>query len=264
MSMPVVLTAAGSDSGGGAGIQADLKTFMAMSVFGTSVIVAITAQNSYEVRDIFPVSIESIRSQFDAVLGDMKVSAAKTGMLFSAEIIRAVAEKFDEYGVGNIIVDPVMVSKSNARLLREDAIQTLIDTLLPVSYAVTPNIPEAEILSGIKIKGPDDVEEAAKRIYEITGSMPLIKGGHLEGEPVDTFYDGSNYFKFQGKRINTKNTHGTGDTLSSAMVSYLAKGIPLKESIGKAKEYVEGAITYSFPTGRGYGSLCHSWEFSKC
>ncbi len=264
MSIPIVLTVAGSDSGGGAGIQADLKTFTAMSVFGTSVIVAITAQNSYEVRDIFPVNPEFIKSQFDAVLGDMKVSAAKTGMLFSSEIIRAVAEKFNEYSVRNIIVDPVMVSKSNARLLREDAVRTLIDTLLPISYVVTPNVPEAEILSGIKIKGPDDVEEAAKKIYEITGSMPLIKGGHLEGEPVDTFYDGTNYYRFQGKRINTKNTHGTGDTLSSAIVSCIAKGIPLREAISTAKEYVEGAIRYSFPTGRGYGSLCHSWEFSKC
>ncbi|MGC8608825.1 MAG: bifunctional hydroxymethylpyrimidine kinase/phosphomethylpyrimidine kinase [Thermoplasmata archaeon] len=264
MSIPMVMTVAGSDSGGGAGIQADLKTFTALSVFGTSVIVALTAQNSYEVADILPVNTKFIKSQFDAVLSDMKISAAKTGMLFSREIIETVTEKFREYSIQNIVVDPVMVSKSNARLLREDAIDSLLRKLLPISYIVTPNVPEAEILSGMKITNEEDAERSAARIYDETGSMALVKGGHLQGEPVDIFYDGSHFYKFRGIRINTKNTHGTGDTLSSAIISYVSRGFSTIDAIDMAKKYVEGAIKGSFSTGKGYGSLCHSWQFSQC
>ncbi|KAA8922922.1 bifunctional hydroxymethylpyrimidine kinase/phosphomethylpyrimidine kinase [Thermoplasma sp.] len=259
--VPHALTVAGSDSGGGAGIQADLKTFNALSVFGMSVIVALTAQNSYEVSGIFPVPPDFVRLQFETVAMDIKVDGSKTGMLFSSEIIDVVAEEFTEFSVPVIVVDPVMVSKSNARLLKEDAIDALKRKLLTISTLVTPNIPEAEILSGIRIKDVADMHTAAERIHEETGSHVLVKGGHLASSPIDVFYDGRTSQEYPGIRIDTKNTHGTGDTLSSAIVSYMIRGHSEIESIRLAKEYVEGAIKKSFPTGRGYGSLCHWWQY---
>ncbi|WP_297215078.1 bifunctional hydroxymethylpyrimidine kinase/phosphomethylpyrimidine kinase [Thermoplasma sp.] len=255
------LTVAGSDSGGGAGIQADLKTFNSLSVFGMSVIVALTAQNSYEVSGIMPVPPDFVKLQFETVAKDIRVDGSKTGMLFSSEIIEVVAKEFSEFSVPIIVVDPVMVSKSNARLLKEDAIETLMKKLLPISTMVTPNIPEAEILSGINIKDSNDMRSAAEKIYEETGSHVLVKGGHLQSAPLDVLYDGSSFHEFPGSRIETKNTHGTGDTLSSAIVSYMIRGHGEIEAVRMAKEYVEGAIKNSFETGRGYGSLCHWWQY---
>jgi len=257
------LTVAGSDSGGGAGIQADLKTFNALSVFGMSVIVAITAQNSYEVSGILPIPPDFVKLQFETVAKDIKVDGSKTGMLFSSDIISVVAAEFTEFGVPVVVVDPVMVSKSNARLLKEDAIETLKKKLLPISTMVTPNVPEAEILSGIKIRSIEDMHSAAEKLYDETGSHVLIKGGHLESSPIDVLYDGRSFHEFSGVRIDTKNTHGTGDTLSSAIVSYMIKGHSESESVRLAKEYVEGAIKNSFATGRGYGSLCHWWQYGQ-
>ncbi|BAB59655.1 phosphomethylpyrimidine kinase [Thermoplasma volcanium GSS1] len=264
MPIPKALTIAGSDSGGGAGIQADLKTFNSLSVFGMSVITAVTAQNSYEVSGILPVPPEFVKLQIDTVAKDIKVDGAKTGMLFSSEIIKVVTGSIKDYSIKPVIVDPVMVSKSNARLLREDAIESLIKYLLPESTIVTPNIPEAEILASMSISTIEDMKAAAEKIGTEIGLKVLVKGGHFNGPPIDIYYDGSNILKFEGTRYETKNTHGTGDTLSSAILSFLIKGYREQEAIALGKEYVEGSIRNSFPTGSGFGSLCHWWRYGEC
>lgn len=258
------LTVAGSDSGGGAGIQADLKTFTALSVFGSSVIVALTAQNSVEVSGILEVPSDFVEKQMDAVLSDIGTDAAKTGMLFSQSIIKSVTKKFREYGVEKIVVDPVMVSKTNARLLKEDAVSSLVTELAPISYLITPNGPEAEIISNVKIRNADDVMDAALRIHDESGCRVLIKGGHFEGESsVDTLYDGSKFYHFSGKRIDTQNTHGTGDTLSAGITAFLSKGLSLKESVERSREFLQGTIENSFPMGKGFGSLMHYWKIKR-
>lgn len=255
------LTVAGSDSGGGAGIQADLKTFTALSVFGSSVIVALTAQNSLRVTGIHEVPPEFVGQQMDAVLSDIGTDASKTGMLFSSEIIRTVAKKYKEYGVKKITVDPVMVSKTGSILLKKEAISSLMDVLAPLTYLITPNVPEAEILSGIKITGKETAIEAAVAIHNSTGAGVLLKGGHLSEtkESRDILYDGRKITEFAEERIETRNTHGTGDTLSAAITAFLAGGTGLEDSIRNAKKYLQGAIRNSFPMGRGYGSLSHFW-----
>ena len=255
-----VMTVASTDSGGGAGIMADLKTFTAMKVFGTAVIVSLTAQNSVTVKSIYEVPVYFINDQFDAIMEDIGTDAAKTGMLYSEEIISAVTEKFLQYDVHNIVVDPVMVSKTNARLLKEDAVFTMVHKLMKVATLITPNIPESEVISSMKINTVEDAKIAAKKISGITGSAVLVKGGHSGGNfSTDILYDGKEYSEFSGIRIDTKNTHGTGDTLSASIASYLAAGKSLYDSISLAREYIEGAIKNSFPMGNGYGSLSHFW-----
>ncbi|AGO61600.1 bifunctional hydroxymethylpyrimidine kinase/phosphomethylpyrimidine kinase [Ferroplasma acidiphilum] len=254
------MSVASTDSGGGAGIMADLKTFTAMKVFGTSVIVTLTAQNSVSVKSIYELPLKFINEQFDAIMEDIGTDAAKTGMLYSAPVISDVTEKFKQYGIKNIVIDPVMISKTNVRLLREDAVETMITKLMKIAELITPNIPEAEKISSMKIRNSEDTKIASKKIYENTGSSVLIKGGHAGSRySTDILYDGSEYYEFPSRRINTNNTHGTGDTLSASIASYLASGKKLPESIELAKKYIDGAIENSFPMGKGYGALSHFW-----
>ncbi len=257
------LTVGGSDSGGGAGIQADLKTFSALSVFGSTVIVAITAQNSVEVSGIMAVPVSFVKKQLDAVLSDIGTDAAKTGMLHSAEAIRAVAGRLKDHGVERIVVDPVMVAKTGARLLRRDAVNALMERLVSISLLVTPNIPEAEVMAGMKIKSEEDIENAARRIYERTGANVLVKGGHAVGKrSTDVLCRSAVLRRYSGRRIDTRNTHGTGDTLSAAITAYLARDMDLTDAVGAGRAFLQRALERSFPAGRGFGSLDHSWRLN--
>lgn len=255
------LTIAGSDSGGGAGIQADLKTMTSLSVFGSSVIVALTAQNSTKVSDILEVPPDFIISQIDAVLSDMGADSVKTGMLFSSTTISAVSRGLREYAVSGIIIDPVMISKTGAVLLRNDAISAMIDLLFPLAALITPNVPEAERISGLPIASSEDAKTVSLKLSDEYGIGVLIKGGHLGDETVKDFLsiNGKTYV-YSGKRVNTENSHGTGDTLSAAICSYLALGNPLLKAVELARVYLQNAIEQSFPMGKGYGSLNHFWR----
>lgn len=254
------MTVAGSDSGGGAGLQADLKTFTAMGVSGSSIITALTAQNSLEVRGIFEVPPSFVELQMDAVLSDIGTDAAKTGMLYSADIIKVVSRKFREYSVP-YVVDPVMISKSGSRLLRKDAIDEMISSLLPGAVLITPNIPEAETLSSVKISNREDAVMVAEKLHNAIGCAVLVKGGHSQGEnSIDILCKDGKISTFSSRRINTENTHGTGDTLSAAITSCLALGLDMESSIREAKSFLDGAIKNSFNSGKGFGSLNHFWR----
>jgi hydroxymethylpyrimidine/phosphomethylpyrimidine kinase len=251
------LTIAGSDSGGGAGIQADLKTFSALGVFGTSAITAITAQNTLGVTAVFELPPEIVAAQIDAVLTDIGADAVKTGMLSNSEIIRVVAAKVREYGISTLVVDPVMVATSGDRLLREDAVEALRTELLPLATVVTPNLPEAEVLMGQEVSSLEQMREAARAIVGLGARSAVVKGGHLAGDAVDVFYDGSSFTELPARRIDTTSTHGTGCTLASAIAALLARGEPLESAIGGAKVYLTAAIERSFPLGRGHGPVHH-------
>jgi len=251
------LTIAGSDSGGGAGIQADLKTFAALGVYGTSALTAVTAQNTVGVRAVEEVSPATVAAQIDAVLEDIGADAAKTGMLSSAAIIAAVAGRIGAHGITRLVVDPVMVSKSGDRLLREDAVRALRTVLLPLALVVTPNLPEAETLAGMPIGNRATLEDAARRIAALGPRYVLIKGGHTPGDPVDILCDGHAFRAYPGERIATSSTHGTGCTLSAAIAAYLARGLTVEDAIGRAKEYVAAAMRAANPLGRGHGPLHH-------
>ena len=259
--VPRALTIAGSDSGGGAGIQADLKTMTSLSVFGSSVIVALTAQNSVKVSGIYEVAPDFIISQIDAVLSDMGADSVKTGMLYSSTTISAVSRGLREYAVSGIIIDPVMISKTGAVLLRDDAISEMIAHLFPLAALITPNAPEAERISGQAIGSSEDAMSVSQKLSDEYGIGVLIKGGHLAGETVKDFLtiDGRTYV-YSGKRVNTENSHGTGDTLSAAICSYLALGNPLLKAVELSRTYLQNAIEHSFPMGKGYGSLNHFWR----
>ncbi len=251
----VALTIAGSDSGGGAGIQADLKTFAALGVHGTSAIVAITAQNTHSVTGIQEISTGIIERQIDAVVQDLGVDSAKTGMLFSSPIISTVAKKVKRYRFP-LVVDPVMISKSGVQLLKEDAVETLIKELLPLASVVTPNKSEAERLTGIEIRDLDDAKESAKKIVnEYHAKASVIKGGHLSGgtESVDVLYYAGKFMELSAPRIDTKNTHGIGCTFSSAIAGELAKGRDIPSAVERAKLFINYAIQYAFPIGSGHG-----------
>lgn len=250
------LTIAGSDSGGGAGIQADLKTFAALGVHGLSVITSITAQNTYEVRAVFDLPLDIIKTQFEAVVEDIGVDAAKTGMLSRKEVVELVASLLKSYGIPTV-VDPVMVAKSGAPLLREDAVEALVKKLIPVATVVTPNRFEAEKITGIQIKTVEDARKVAKVIVEDLGARAaVVKGGHLEGdESVDVLYVDGVFKEFRGKRVYTKNTHGTGCSFSAAIAAELAKGKPIVEAVRIAKEFITIAIEYGLDIGRGYGPV---------
>ncbi|MEJ5363381.1 MAG: bifunctional hydroxymethylpyrimidine kinase/phosphomethylpyrimidine kinase [Spirochaetota bacterium] len=252
-----VLTIAGSDSGGGAGIQADLKTITALGCFGMTVITAITAQNTLGVIDYMPVPLDMIEKQFDAVASDIPIHTAKTGMLATPEIVKLVAAKIKQYSINNCVVDPVMVAKGGSKLLSDDAIQSVIQNLIPIAHVITPNIHEAEVLTTITIKNINDMKDAAKKIYTFGARYVVVKGGHLESDPSDVIYDGKNFTVLKNKRIETKNTHGTGCTFSSAIASYIAKGYDTIEAITKAKEFITKAITFSLPLGNGHGPTNH-------
>ena len=257
MSIPKALTIAGSDSGGGAGIQADLKTFSAYRVFGLSVITAVTAQNSVGVQGVENLAPAFVARQLRSVLEDFGVDAAKCGMLSVAPIIEAVAGVLGEHPIDKFVVDPVMVAKSGNSLLQPDAVEALIHHILPVALVVTPNLPEAEVLSGMTVSNREDMEEAARRIGKLGARHVLVKGGHLKGDAVDILWNGREVMAFQAPRVESSNTHGTGCTLSAAIAAGLAKGRPLGEAVREAKAYVTKAIREGFALGRGVGQLRH-------
>jgi hydroxymethylpyrimidine/phosphomethylpyrimidine kinase len=253
------LTIAGSDSGGGAGIQADLKTFQELGTFGMSVITALTAQNTQGVHGVYPQTTEAIIAQLDAVLSDIGVDAVKTGMLFSSEIIKAISEKLQAYNVTNLVVDPVMVAKGGQSLLQEEAIEAVRHHLVPLATVITPNIPEAEVIIGrTGIATIKDMEEAAKRIHDLGAMNVVLKGGHLGGEEsTDVLFDGNSFTYLPIKRIPTKHTHGTGCTFAAAIAAGLAKGQSVLEATQVAKEFISCAIEHGFAIGQGIGPTNH-------
>jgi hydroxymethylpyrimidine/phosphomethylpyrimidine kinase len=256
MKVPVALTIAGSDSGGGAGIQADLKTFAAFGVHGTSAITAVTAQNTVAVSEIHELPIRVIRAQIDAVVEDIGVQAAKTGMLASAEIIEAVAAAIREHGIRNLVVDPVMVAKGGARLLHSDAIASLYRHLLPLAAVVTPNLPEAEVLLGRAVTTLDDRRQAARDLVALGPRAAVVKGGHAdEAQAVDVYWDGVTMVELVGRRIKTKNTHGSGCVFSAAITAGLANGQEPLEAVQAAKVFIERAIEHSLELGKGHGPV---------
>jgi hydroxymethylpyrimidine/phosphomethylpyrimidine kinase len=252
-----VLTIAGSDSGGGAGIQADLKTITALGGFGMSVITALTAQNTLGVLGIHEVPAEFVALQFDAVASDIGIDAAKTGMLASTEILRVVVAKAKQYNVEKLVVDPVMVAKGGARLIREDARETLVKDLIPLACVVTPNIPEAEVLSGMPIAGRKDMRAAAVAIHKLGARQVVVKGGHLSGAALDILYDGRRFHEFTTERIATGDTHGTGCTFSAAIATGLAAGKTVHDAVAVAKTYIQAAIRHAWRIGGGHGPTNH-------
>jgi hydroxymethylpyrimidine/phosphomethylpyrimidine kinase len=258
--MKTALTIAGSDSCGGAGIQADIKTMTMNGVYAMSAITALTAQNTTGVTGIMEVTPEFLASQLDAVFTDIRPDAVKTGMVASSELIRVIAQKLKEYGAKNIVVDPVMVATSGAKLISDDAIETLKQELLPLADVITPNIPEAEVLSGMTIRNEDDMIAAAKVICEKFGCSVLCKGGHQINDANDLLYRNGSYVWFKGKRIDNPNTHGTGCTLSSAIASNLAKGEDMDSAVKNAKDYISGALAAMLDLGKGSGPLCHNYK----
>lgn len=258
--VPKAMTIAGSDSGGGAGIQADLKTFYALGVYGSSVLTAVTAQNTVEVAAIAEVPDEVVIAQIDTVAEDIGADAVKTGMLTNRSIIQNVADRLEAWGIPWLVVDPVMVSKSGASLLNPNAISVLTSELLPLASIVTPNIPEAEILAGIAISSDEHVREAARRIHALGPGIVIVKGGHREGPAVDLVFDGSSFLPVEGERIDTRNTHGTGCTFSAAITAFLARGLPPIESIQLAKRYLEAALRSSVSIGEGQSPVNHAIE----
>ena len=263
MKLKTALTIAGSDCSGGAGIQADLKTFSANGVFGMSVIVSVVAENTSRVISVENVSPEMIKNQIDAVFEDIEVDAVKVGMLSDSVCMNTVAEKLMQYKPQYAVVDPVMIAKGGHALMQEDALSTLIEKVIPLAYVLTPNIPEAETITGMKISELDEMKQAAEKIYSMGAKNVLIKGGHLTGDALDVLYDGKEFHTFSAERINTKNTHGTGCTYSSAITANLAKGVPLVLAVAKAKAYVTTAIEHSLELGQGHGPTNHFYELYK-
>lgn len=258
-----LLTIAGSDSSGGAGIQADLKTFSALGTFGMSVITAVTAQNTQGVFAVENISPKVVAAQIDAIFDDINVDAVKVGMVSQTEIIDIIASKLKEHKAVNIVIDPVMISKSGYHLLEPEAKKALIEKLVPLADIITPNIPEAEELTGLKISDFSHMEEAARMISKMGAKFVLIKGGHLEGESTDVLFDGEMFHYYPGKRIETKNTHGTGCTLSSAIAANLGKGEFVAEAVRDAKFFITGAIQNSLSIGKGVGPTHHFHELYK-
>jgi hydroxymethylpyrimidine/phosphomethylpyrimidine kinase len=257
MQLPRALTIAGSDSGGGAGIQADLKTFSAFRVFGMSVITAVTAQNSMGVQAVENLPPAFVLEELRSVLSDFGADAAKCGMLSTAPIIDAVAAGLAEHPVDKLVVDPVMVAKSGAALLRPDAQAALVSRILPLALVVTPNLPEAEALAGMPVTNRDEMEEAARRIHRLGPRHVLVKGGHLKDDAVDVLWNGKAFTAYSAPRIDSTNTHGTGCTLSAAIAAGLSRGQALAEAVREAKAYVTAAIREGFRAGRGVGQLRH-------
>jgi hydroxymethylpyrimidine/phosphomethylpyrimidine kinase len=257
------LTIAGSDSGGGAGIQADLKTFSALGVYGASVITAVTAQDTQRVYDFVEMDPAFVAKQIDAVLGDIGADAVKTGMLASAPIIETVAERLQRWEATTLVVDPVMVAKGGDRLLREDAVAALKQRLLPLALVVTPNIPEAEVLTGHDLKTWDDIRDAAREIHAMGAANVVVKGGHREDEAhsTDLLFDGNTFRDFPVARIQTTSTHGTGCTFASAIAASLAKGETVEQSVLAAKAYVTRALQAAFPLGHGHGPVHHFYRW---
>ncbi len=257
--MKIALTIAGSDCSGGAGIQADLKTFLANGVYGMSAITALTAQNTCGVRSVMNSTPEFLCDQLDAIFEDIPPDAIKIGMVSSAELIEIIAAKLKFRKAKNIVVDPVMIATSGARLIDENAVKTLQEKLFPLAKIITPNFPELEKISAEKISSPHDMEHAAQKIFEQYGCAVLAKGGHGQNDANDYLFDGTGN-RFYGRRIDTQNTHGTGCTLSSAIAANLAKGYDLKNSVGRAKSYLTGALSTDLNLGKGSGPLNHGFN----
>jgi hydroxymethylpyrimidine/phosphomethylpyrimidine kinase len=261
-----VLTIAGSDSGGGAGIQADLKTFSAMGCYGMSVITALTAQNTKGVTDIHAVPPSFVEQQMEAVFSDIGVDAVKIGMLYSAELIQTVAQTLKKYKIEKIVLDPVMVAQSGDKLLQDDAIEAIKIHLMPLSSVITPNLPEAEVLLDSKLHGIEDIKKGARDLTKYGGRSVLIKGGHSKNtDSTDYLYlaKEDRFIKFKGERVQTNNNHGTGCTLSSAIASCMAKGCGIEEAVGKAKTYISEAIRAGsqYKIGHGHGPVHHFFKF---
>jgi hydroxymethylpyrimidine kinase/phosphomethylpyrimidine kinase len=251
--MKRILTIAGSDSGGGAGVQADLKTITLLGGFGMSVLTALTAQNTVGVSAIQPVPAEFIGQQLDAVLSDIGADAVKTGMLFNSDAIEVVADRLSAYGINKIVVDPVMVAKGGDVLLVQEARDTLVSQLIPMALVVTPNIPEAEALCKKSIRTEHDIHEAARIIHAMGARYVLIKGGHLTGPATDRLYDGERFFEFSKVRIDSPHTHGTGCVYSAAIATYLAMGLGIMDALERAKDLIHASIRFGLPLGRGHG-----------
>ena len=260
MKMKTALTIAGSDCSGGAGIQADLKTMTMNGVYAMSAITALTAQNTTGVRAIQESAPDFLKQQIDAVFEDIHPDAVKIGMVASSELIRVIADRLRYYNAKNVVVDPVMVATSGSALMKNDAVKTLVEELLPVSTLVTPNIPEAHVLSGLTIESKEDMVTAAKQIGENYHCAVLLKGGHSINDANDLLYANGELVWFEGKRINNPNTHGTGCTLSSAIASNLAKGFTLTESVQRAKDYISGALAAMLDLGKGSGPMNHAFD----
>jgi hydroxymethylpyrimidine/phosphomethylpyrimidine kinase len=255
MKLHVALTIAGSDSGGGAGIQADLKTFAALGVHGTSAITAITAQNTVTVTDILELPPALITAQIAAVVEDIGVDAAKTGMLSSSEIIDAVAAAVRKHDIPNLVVDPVMVAKGGTRLLRDDAVDTLRRVLLPLAAVITPNLPEAEVLLGRPVRSLDERRQAARDLVELGARAAVVKGGHAGGDVTDVYWDGSQMVELTANRVATSNTHGSGCVFSAAIAAGLARGLEPLAAVREAKEFITAAIEHSLELGHGHGPV---------
>jgi hydroxymethylpyrimidine/phosphomethylpyrimidine kinase len=259
--MRIALTIAGSDSGGGAGIQADLKTFAAHGVYGTSAITAVTAQNTQGVSGFEALSADLVTAQIEAIVSDLGVHAAKTGMLANAAIVEAVAAAVEDLQIPLLVVDPVMIAKSGDRLVDDEAIGAMKSELLRRAFVVTPNIPEAETLAGVPIRSNDDRREAARRIHKLGASMVIIKGGHASSaEIVDLLYDGQQFVEFHAERVHGRHTHGTGCTFAAALAAHLALRRTLRDAIPLAQNYVAGGIRHGLAIGKGHGPLDHFWQ----
>jgi len=257
--MSKALTIAGSDSGGGAGIQADLKTFAALGVYGTSALTAVTAQDTKGVYAIAEVPDEVVIAQIDVVLEDIGADAVKTGMLSSRSIIENVTDRLEAWGIPHLVVDPVMVAKGGARLLQPSAIEAMKSLLLPMAEVVTPNIPEAEVLAGFAIEDDDDARRAAVAIHALGPRFVVIKGGHRDGDPEDLVYDGADFVRLSTRRVDTANTHGTGCTFAAAITALLARDVTPLEAIIAAKAFVTRALAASYAIGSGHSPVNHAW-----
>ena len=261
MTVAKALTIAGSDSGGGAGIQADLKTFMALDVYGTSVLTAVTAQNTLGVQAVVELPPEFVARQFDSVLSDIGAHAAKTGMLSSIPLVRMVSQKIQEHQLRQLVVDPVMVAKGGHPLLREEARRVLAETLLPLALVVTPNLHEASLLAGIEVNDRTSMAEAARRIKALGPACVVVKGGHLEQEACDLLFDGRSFRTYVSPKLDTVCTHGAGCTFSAAITAGLAKGQDVAEAVATAKTFVTKAMAAGFLIGQGHAPLNHRAGF---
>lgn len=261
--MKNVLTIAGSDSCGGAGIQADLKTFSALGTYGLSVITAVTAQNTTGVLDVREMDTDIVRKQIECLFDDIEIRGVKIGMVSSIEIINTIAETLETKNAVNIVVDPVMVSKSGCHLLRPESRQALVESLFPLALLVTPNLLEAEVITGNKIETLAQMEGAAVDIHKLGARNVVVKGGHLAGDAIDVYYDGKDFSYIKGVRIDTQNTHGTGCTFSSAITAFIAKGSTVLEAVRLAKDYINGAIENSLELGHGVGPTNHFYNLYR-
>lgn len=262
--MKRILTIAGSDSGGGAGIQADLKTITVLGGYGMSAITALTAQNTLGVQGVHPVPVDFIKQQMDSVLSDYGADGAKTGMLATPEIVVAVAEQLKKYEVKGLVVDPVMVAKGGDVLLTRDARVAVKEVLLPLAHVVTPNLPEASDLCGFPVENLEAMEAAAREIHRLGALYVVVKGGHLKGDAVDLLFDGKEFLTFTSPRLSNRNTHGTGCTFSAALATLLAQGCTMPEAVGKAKQFISRAIALGLDFGAGHGPTNHYAHVLHC